>query len=55
MINNTERIIVTNTAIIVQDYELHSCEELERVFSKWDGINHKLSYMCFYYDEENQR
>jgi superfamily II DNA or RNA helicase len=52
---NTERIIVTNTAIIVQDYELHSCEELERVFSKWDGVTHKLSYMCFHYDEENKR
>ena len=49
------RILVTNTAIIIQNYDLHSCEDLERPFTKYDPLTHKISYMAMYYDEENRR
>lgn len=49
------RIKVTNTAIIVDNYDLHSCEELERPFTSYDPIRHKSEMKLLHYDEENKR
>lgn len=49
------RIKVTNTAIIVDDYDLHSCEELEKPFAVYDPVYHRLNYTGFFYDEANRR
>ena len=49
------RIKVTNTAIIVEDYELGSEEKLERSFKVWDPVTHKNHYVGLYYDKDNRR
>jgi hypothetical protein len=48
------RIKVTNTAIIVEDYELGSEEKLERSFKVWDPVTHKNHYVGLYYDKDNR-
>ena len=53
MYNN--RIKVTNTAIIIDNYILGESEQLEKPFKIWDPITHKFMYKGFYYDEENKR
>ena len=37
-----EKIVVTNTAIIINDYHLGDSEKLEQTFSVWDPLTHKL-------------
>ena len=50
-----ERIKVTNTSIIVDDYDMGESEQLEKVFRIFDPIAHKMYYKGFFYDEENRR
>ena len=52
---DNNRIKVTNTAIIIDNYELHESEQLEKPFTIWDPVSHKINYLGFYYDEENKR
>lgn len=52
---DNQRIKVTNTAIIVDNYTLHESEELEHPFQIFDPVTHKFSFKGFYYDEENKR
>ena len=49
------RIKVTNTAIIVDNYHMGECEDLEKQFKVWDPIKHKLEIYGIYYDEEKSR
>ena len=51
----TEKIIATNTAIIIKDYHMGDSEKLEQTFSVWDPICHKLVPFGMYYDEMNER
>ena len=46
------RIKVTNTSIIIDNYELHESEQLEHPFQIYDPVYHKMNYLGFYYDEE---
>jgi len=50
-----DRIKVTNTSIIVQNYTMGESEQLEKPFRIYDPITHKVFYKGFYYDEENKR
>ena len=50
-----DKIVVTNTAIIVNDYEMGDSEKLEQVFSVWDPIVHKLIPFGMNYDSINKR
>lgn len=50
-----DRIKVTNTAIIVENYTMGESEQLEKPFRIYDPITHKVYYKGFYYDEENKR
>ena len=50
-----EKIVATNTAIIVNDYNMGDCPKLEQTFSVWDPITHKLVPFGMYYDKENKR
>ena len=49
------KITVTNTAIIVNNYEVGDCPNLERNFLIYDPICHKTTPLGMYYDEENKR
>ena len=47
-----DKIVVTNTAIIINDYDLGDSEKLESVFSTWDPLSHKLTPFGRYYDQK---
>ena len=49
------KITVTNTAIIINNYEVGDCPNLERNFLIYDPIFHKTTPLGMYYDEENRR
>lgn len=49
------RIKVTNTAIIIDNYELHESEQLEQPFTVWDPVYFRNYTMGIYYDKENKR
>ena len=49
------RIKVTNTAIIIDNYELHESEQLAHPFQIYDPVYHRMNYLGFYYDKENKR
>ena len=50
-----EKIVVTNTAIIINDYHLGDSEKLEQTFSVWDPLTHKLLPFGMYYDQLNEK
>ena len=52
---DNNRIKVTNTSIIIDNYELHESEQLEKPFAKYDPIYHKITYQGLYYDKDNKR
>lgn len=52
---DNNRIKVTNTAIIVENYTLGESEKLENCFRVWDPLTHKANLIAIYYDEENKR
>ena len=49
------RMKVTNTAVIIDDYELGSNERLEHPFKVFDPIYHRFNYFGMYYDKENKK
>ena len=50
----TSKINVTNTAIIISNYKMGDCLELEEIFKIWDPITHKWNIVGLYYDEVNK-
>jgi superfamily II DNA or RNA helicase len=44
------RVIVKNTCISIEDYELGSCKALEKCFMVWNPINHKMDILGMHYD-----
>lgn len=50
-----QKIIVTNSAIIIKDYTWGDSDKLEKSFSTYDPITHKLNLFMAYYDAENKR
>lgn len=52
---DNNRIKVTNTAIIVENYTLGESQKLESFFTVWDPITHRSNLVGVYYDEENKR
>lgn len=49
------KIVVRNTGIIINDYDLGDSPQLEEVFSVFNPINHKLEKFGMYYDAPNRR
>ncbi|MBR6289455.1 MAG: DEAD/DEAH box helicase family protein [Acholeplasmatales bacterium] len=49
------RIKVTNTAIIIEDYELGSNEKLEAPYKVFDPIYHRFNYFGLYYDKDTKK
>lgn len=50
-----EKITVTNTAIIINNYHKGDSEKIEQTFSVWDPSTHKLIPFGMYLDEVNER
>ena len=48
------KVSVTNTAIIIHNYKMGDCKQLEWTFSNWDPIYHRRNLYGIYYDEENK-
>ncbi len=51
----SNRIKVTNTAIIIDNYELGESEKLEHPFKIYDPLTHKTTIKGLYYDKENKK
>ena len=52
---DNNRIKVTNTSIIIDNYELGESEKLEHPFKISDPVTHKFNTKGIYYDTENKR
>lgn len=50
-----DKIIVTNSAIIINNYHMGDNEKLEQTFSVWDPLTHKLVPFGMHYDPINER
>ena len=53
--NNDDKIVVTNTAIIINDYHLGDCMALEHTFSIYDPVTHKFVGFAMLHDSKNNR
>ncbi len=49
------KIILKNTSIVINDYELGDCPKLERYFSTFDPITFTQSFKAMDYDELNRK
>ena len=49
------KIVVRNTSIIINDYEIHDCERLENYFRIYKPVTHSYEYIGIYYDQEHKR
>lgn len=49
------KMVLTNSAIIINDYNLGDCPTLERTFKIWDPVCHTYNIIGMYYDEINKR
>ena len=49
------KIQVTNSAVIVNDYNLGDCEKLEGYFKSWDPVTHSNFFIGLHYDDKNNR
>lgn len=49
------KISLTNTAIIVNNYDLGDCTQLERAFQVYDRVTHSRYFMGVHYDELNKK
>ena len=48
------RVVVKNTCIRIEDYELGSCQALERNFMVWNPINHKMEILGMHYESKDR-
>ena len=55
MITNNYKMILTNTATIINDYKLGSCPTLERNFMIWDPAYHKYNILGMHYDPKTEQ
>ena len=50
-----KKISLTNTAIIINNYDLGDCTQLERRFQIYDRTTHSKYFMGVHYDEPNKK
>ncbi len=53
--NINDKIIVTNSCIIINDYNIGDSAELEKVFSVFDPLTHKFNLLGLYHDNKHKR
>lgn len=51
---NANAIKINHTHMIIPNYDLGDCEELEKQLSTWDKICYRFNPIGFYYDEEKK-
>lgn len=49
------KIDIFNTSVVINDYRLGDCEQLENYFKVYDPITHGYYYLGLYYDSENKK
>lgn len=52
---NDYKMVITNSAIIINNYNLGECATLERNFKIWDPLYHRYNIIGMYYDQVNKR
>lgn len=50
-----DKIEVRNTCIIINDYNMGDCENLEQIFRIWNIVTHKFDIFGMYYDKDTKR
>lgn len=50
-----DKIVVTNSAVIINNYEPGDCVKLENNFRLFDPITHSYYYIAMYYDQKEKR
>lgn len=50
-----DKIVVRNTCIIINDYDLGDCEALENAFRVFDPVLHRSNIYGVFYDQENRK
>ena len=55
MFYDNNRIKVCNSCIIIDNYVLGECKQLESVFQVWDPICHRYNQLGMYYDKNTKR
>lgn len=50
-----EKIIVRNTCIVINDYDMGDSTQLEEIFRVFDPITHKFLTYGIYYDKDNRK
>lgn len=51
----SSKIVVTNTAIIINNYEIGDCTKLENFFRIFEPVTHSYYYIGIHYDQDNKR
>ena len=51
---NDNRIIVRNSCIMIKNYEMGECMELEKNFMVWNPLTHRMDILGMYHDTENK-
>ena len=49
-----KKIVLKQTSININDYELNSHPVLEEYFTQYDKLNHCFYMQCFEYNESNK-
>ena len=49
------RMVITNSAIIINNYEPGTCSTLERNFMVWDPLYHRYNVIGMYYDPNTKK
>lgn len=50
-----DKIEVRNTCIVINDYNMGDCPQLEEIFRVYNPITHGFDIFGFYYDKENKK
>ena len=49
------KIVVTNTAIIINNYDVGDCPQIENCFKVFEPTTHSYYYMGMHYNKDNKR
>lgn len=49
------KMVITNSAVIINNYILGTCQTLERSFKVWDPVYFRYNILGMYYDSDNNK
>ena len=50
-----DKIVVRNTAIVINDYHMGDSEPLENIFKIWNPTYHRFDVWGFFFDDKNNK